>query len=300
MTMFREDLTWLPRGFEFLAGLPEARRRKRPIVALQAFLDDSGTKGSGKVLLVGGLIGTAEAIARVADAWDRELRSELPLPISYFKAYEAQSFTGEFANWRRKGRDQKVQRLASVLDCDDLVMLFGGVDLLPHRQTEVALGTIHDGTKLPINQPYLLALMAAVVASGMETLRLRSQQKVEIVVDEHNVFKAAANEQYERVRAGAPKHLRDRLPSQLLFRDDREFVMLQAADLLMGNMRMVLEKAAGWPRPAFKKLKLSRHSKFYDARFLGEWTFRHIEKTLALPANFFKVTLKRVDDDASS
>ena len=92
-------------------------------MAYQVFIDDSGTKGTGVLLMLGGLFGTAEAMAIVADQWDRELRAHIPLPVRYFKAYEARSLSGEFADWRPEGRDQKVRRLASIVDRDDLLIM---------------------------------------------------------------------------------------------------------------------------------------------------------------------------------
>jgi hypothetical protein len=40
-----ESSVWLPEGFAFLSGLPTPARKRRLIVPIQAFVDDSGAKG---------------------------------------------------------------------------------------------------------------------------------------------------------------------------------------------------------------------------------------------------------------
>lgn len=260
---------------------------------MKAFLDDSGTKGTGKVLFVGGVFGTAEALADVAERWDRELRARLPLPIGYFKASEAAALKGEFLHWGRKARDQKVARLASVIDREDIVMLFGGVDLLPHKQTELAVRHADDVRKHPLNQPYLMALLTAMMAVGVECHQRKVREQVEVIVDEHVVFRNDALEQWKLVRQFMPEPLKPFMPVQPLCRDDLDFVVLQAADLLMGHARMVIEKVSRWPKIDFQKLKVSGASKFYDAQPLGELAAQEIERRLGLPRKSLKVSVSR-------
>ncbi len=272
--------------------MAEQKRRERRIVALKAFIDDSGTKGTGKVLVLGGLMGSAEALADIADRWERELRSKVPLPIAYFKAAEARGMTGEFADWSRKSRDQKVLRLSSIIDRDDVFMIQGAVALVPHRHTEQVIGKLTDAKFHPLNQPYLLALLLAMLAVTMEAARRRLQQKVEVVVDEHVIFRKDALAMWEMVREISPPHLREFMPIQPLFRDDREFVVLQAADLLMGHERMFVEKVSRWPQIEFKKLMSSPFSGVADAKKLGGMTAREIERRLNLSPNSLRVSVR--------
>jgi hypothetical protein len=299
--VFRDasEVVWLPRGFEFLSGLPEIRRRRRPVVALQAYIDDSGGKGTGKLLLVGGLLASAEALASLTDQWERELRAELPHRIAYFKASEAQNMRDEFAHWSRKGRDEKVRRLARLLDRDDLVMVYGGVDLLAFRQNEAVFAEYRSKSKHHfLNEPYLMALLSALLTIGTEAHRFN--QPVEIVVDDHSVFKAAAREHYAALLEKVPEWLRKRLPSELYFRDDRDFVVLQAADLLMGHLRMGVEKVSRWPELEFDKLKATPFGNYQWAKPLGEIAAREMERRSGLPKNFLRVTVHRPDDGAGS
>lgn len=57
---------WLPRGFSFLSGLPTPARKRRLLVPIQLFIDDSGGEHPGFIVL-GGLIGRAEEWAEFAE-----------------------------------------------------------------------------------------------------------------------------------------------------------------------------------------------------------------------------------------
>jgi hypothetical protein len=278
------EVVWLPRGFEFLSGLPERKRRKRNIVALQAFIDDSGTKGTGKVLMLGGLMASAEALATVADTWDRELRAHIPLPIGYFKAYEAQQLDGEFSHWRVEGRDQKVRRLASVVDRDNLVLVMSTVHLGSHRLMESVIGQVEGTKKHPFNQPYLLALLSVMFTIAKEMWFQHRGEKVEVIFDEQLTFKADAKEQYRIVREEiAPEWFRQCMPVEPLFRDDRDFVVLQGADLLMGNARMVVEHTPRWPQIDWQKLKVSPFCQPHWLESLADLTRTEVARRLDVP-----------------
>ena len=280
------EIIWLPRGFEFLCGLPEHKRRKRHILAFQTFIDDSGTKGRGKILMLGGLFGSAEAFASVADNWDRELRANVPLPIRYFKAYEASGLSGEFSHWQRRRRDEKVRRLASVIDRNDLVVVYGGVDLAAHSVLESREGRgVTDAKRHPYNQPYLLALLTLTLAVGMEMWHRQSEEKLEMILDDHPVFREDAKAHYKVLREVVPKWLLKYLPVEPWFRDDKDFVVLQAADLMMGHARMIVEKSQDWPSLEFKNLLVSPFSKYYWAGRLAQLEVASLARRFNVPEN---------------
>lgn len=292
--------SWLPQGFDFLCGLPERKRKGRPIVALKAFLDDSGTKGSGKVLMFGGLLGTAEALSTFADDWDKELRAHIPLPIRYFKASEARSLKGEFNSWSRKNRDQKVSRLAAVVNRPDLSMILCGVELAPHAQLEQLyerIRIIDDATNQPIKhspmeQPYLLAVLLAMFTITSEARR-RNDKRVEVVIDDHVVFRRDALRFWEITRSFAADSVREFVPVQPLFRDDRDFVPLQAADLLMGHARMTVEKVSRWPELDLDNMKV--FGQVAEARSLSQLAARQIERQLQLPPDAIRMRVQYPD-----
>ena len=61
---------------------------------IQAFIDESGGKGQGKVFTMAGWLGRAEQWALFSTEWQRCLQSTPR--IAYFKMSEATSLSGQF------------------------------------------------------------------------------------------------------------------------------------------------------------------------------------------------------------
>jgi hypothetical protein len=107
---------WLPHGFEFLSGLPEAARRRTMVMPVQLFVDESET-GADKPrrhFAMLGLVATAEAWASFADEWDLCLHE--PPAINVFKMKDAAGCAGPFRGWKSSARDKKLKRLAQIIN----------------------------------------------------------------------------------------------------------------------------------------------------------------------------------------
>jgi hypothetical protein len=76
-----------------VSGLADEQRRKRLLLVLQAFIDDSGN-GQPPVLVLAGFVARAESWATFADKWRAALGG-----LAYFKMKECASLSGEFTNW---------------------------------------------------------------------------------------------------------------------------------------------------------------------------------------------------------
>ncbi len=96
-----------------VSGLPAARRNKRLLVMLQAYLDDSGSEGSGPVFLLCGYVATAEAWAHFSDDWQKALDG--PPKLEYFKMKEANSLRKQFWGWDKDRRDSLLIILAQLI-----------------------------------------------------------------------------------------------------------------------------------------------------------------------------------------
>ena len=137
---------------------------------LQTYIDDSGTKNDGPLMVIAAIIGPAQVWAEVSDAWDRELRFSAGGRIAYFKEDEAVHLTGEFRHWREEARDTKVRRLSKIVNRPDLFGVWYGVDLDAHRAASKFAGKPYTDLKRHGgNQPYLMlmptVMMAAAVAA---------------------------------------------------------------------------------------------------------------------------------------
>src|SRR5262245_15297177 len=102
----------LPDWLSFLSGLPEASRRRRLLMPIQAFVDDSGGKGHSRHFVMAGLVGHSEGWAVFADEWRRCLQ-ESPA-IATFKMQQAAALKGQFFGFSKEERDEKLRKLARI------------------------------------------------------------------------------------------------------------------------------------------------------------------------------------------
>jgi hypothetical protein len=108
-----ESQPWLPEQFEFLAGIPEPERQGRVCLVIQAYIDDSGTKGTDPVFTLAGFIGAAEKWAALSNSWRDHLKA--PPSIKYFKMNEAAKLDGQFRFWEAKNRDDKLHGFVDII-----------------------------------------------------------------------------------------------------------------------------------------------------------------------------------------
>jgi hypothetical protein len=264
--------SWLPKGFEFLSGFPEHVRRGRVLLVLQAFLDDSGTKGTGARMVLAGLMGEAQVCAAVADEWARVLRANYPGRIGHFKMDDACGFTGEFSHWREDNRDHKVRQMASVIDRDDLTALGVVLDLGAFARVLGPWETTRG--KHAMRHPYMMMFLHLLPAAVSAAVENGGTKPMELFFDNQDVFRRTILDGYDELLSIEDDPARKAvMPIMPWFRDDKEFVLLQAADLIAGELRLLAEPGAP---PFIGELcpKLQRSNHFYS---LGEDDMRAID-----------------------
>lgn len=102
-----------------VSGLPSGLREAREFMALQAFVDDSGSEPQSPVMVLAGHISSTARWLSFADEWREALLK--PPGLAYFKASEAMGRGGEFS--ARKGWDDDA-RNARVIELADIVQRF--------------------------------------------------------------------------------------------------------------------------------------------------------------------------------
>jgi hypothetical protein len=211
-----------------------------------------------------GLFGEAELFASLADEWQKNLDGPYPPGrIAYFKMDEACSLNGEFHYWSPENRD----RIEARLD------LIAHEKSAPFWQHLVVSARLH-----PLNQPYLSLCQQIFIAAVNAAIAKKATAPIDIILDEHDPFHDSVKREFG-ILADWEKNPQRRalLPHQPIFRDDKDFVVLQAADMLAGDLRL---KAENYPnKPSFVG-KLCPHLKTstYD---IGEKTMRTIHERLS-------------------
>lgn len=237
---------WLPEGFSFLSGFPTAVRKRRVLVPYQAMADDSGTPGKDGIFVLGGLIGKARWWAGFADLW-REALDEAPA-IAYFKMNEAVVLKGEFGRFKRAERDAKLRRMCRALNGYPFHAVHVTIDLAEHaeyfKEQAALLAQPRDSRGRRITRferitanPYWYAYHTFVECVCDFLWRRGEREQFDFFVDEHKSLGDASKDWYSIARLATKRPMRDIMPTIPIPRDDKEFLPLQAADLIAWNQR---------------------------------------------------------------
>lgn len=274
---------WLPKGFSYLSGVPTPKRKRRILVPLQAWIDDSGVKGQGAWMALAGLIGSAEEWEEFTDLWDAELHREPP--IDYLSTSDAATRTGQFSRWPVSKRDAKVRRLARIANRFPFTIVSISVDL-------AAYADFFAGTQIPrkgkavrlmrmlTQQPYLFCFQNVCSAVCIELRKRGVTEQIDLLFDDQFIMEPRIEEWYPLYLTGLEPEQRVIMPPRPIFRDDKEFKPLQAADLVawidraeaeggyhpFGRLRRDTKNltrsryCARWHRERFSRLKVYANS----------------------------------------
>jgi len=195
---------------------------------VQAFIDESGSK-TDVAFVLAGLIGTSEQWADFSINWQTALH-ESPR-IDYFKMQEAAKLKGQFGRWKRETRDAKLRRLLAVLNSYELDFISVSLDVTAFYEI------ISEHMPKPGNNPYFVGFHQMIAAVGFHLLERKHKEKFEIIFDENMIFGPRAKRWYPLVRDVAIPELFALLPPEPIFKNDHEFMPLQAADLFAWLIR---------------------------------------------------------------
>jgi Protein of unknown function (DUF3800) len=217
------QLHW-PSSFAFLSGLPEQARKRRPLMPVRAFVDES--IGGGHFVLAG-LIAPAESWKEFSTEWDACLKRHPA--IEYFKMREAAKLLqGQFRGWYASERDNKLRELLRIIDKYSKVLISYSVDLKAHAETFARVN------EKPLNEPYFWSFQTMIMSVCLELWDRGLREKFEIIFDEQVIFGRRSKVWYPVVRDVCQRLFPEEyslLPVDPLFRNDKEFLPLQASDL---------------------------------------------------------------------
>lgn len=188
-----------------------------------------------------GVYGPAQKIADLAEDWQQHLAAKQPRKIDYFKLHEATALKKQFAGWGKDDRDEKVRQLAACLTRSRLLRV--GAWFKWKSLQDVAQEFSHIEGRHSLSQPFIQLVIYALSACISESVNRGYKQPMEIVFDNNDHFAGTVKRAYDiwfdqETLLGSAPHLAV-MPTQPLFRDDKDFVVLQAADLLAGEQRLL-------------------------------------------------------------
>ncbi len=237
-------------------------------MTIQAYIDESGCKGQNKILAFAGFIGEAEEWARFSGLWVACL-SNAPA-ISYFRMNEAAKLEGQFARWKQRARDEKLRELARVINAVRVRCIHYAIDLPAFEK-----GMAEHWVK-PLSNPYFLGFTRMLAGVCVDVLDWGHKEQIEIIFDHHIIFAPRVRLWYplwkEMWDVDYPE-LAAIYPTEPLFRDDKEFVPLQAADMMAWLFRRDYEHKSqkfAWIVSELKDTQTSHCSDFVGKEKMAE------------------------------
>lgn len=256
---------WLPKGFGFLSGLPESPRRRRTIVPIQVFVDESGGRGTTKVLSMVGLLAELESWAEFSERWSECLAQSPAIPI--FKMREASGRTGWFRGWSDDAREKKLRSLARIINDHVECALW----TVTHLDAFDVIFRREDQPK-PMDDPYFWAYHTMCMAVAHELVDQGQRQRCEMIFDEQVISGLRAKRLYPFVRMVMEQEQPDAaavMPVEPMFKTDDEFLPLQAADMFAWSIRRLHTGLAPGPCDfvfeEFGGVRPSENSQILDA-----------------------------------
>jgi hypothetical protein len=213
---------------------PREIRETRLLLMLHAYFDDSRQDekpGVPGIYTLAGYVGEAPKWEKFADAWTDVLHAP-PRRLEYLKtwqAYKLRDPDSMFYGWSDKERDDKLLSLARMANSHALISV--QAVLRPAHYREI-MGPYTE------MRPYAF-LLYSVAADLVKTMDRRwgVKDKIDIYFDRQtDENEDMLRAEFREFIADAPPELREKFAG-IDFKDDRDVIPLQAADLFAWHFR---------------------------------------------------------------
>lgn len=219
--------------------------------------DDSGSAKRDKFCVVAGYLATTRTwFYDIETPWTRVLENKPG--IEYFKSYECETLTKQFARFCRTEADLKRDALVNIIAAlapTDQILEFSSVVARTDYETAVT-GKLRDAYP----DPYYLCVhgvVSLIARAYLRSVKYPATRRVAYVFDNQSNLQGRMSKQYNSVRDTAPEPMA-RTMGSLSFDDDRRCPPLQVADLIAWHIRRDFDKPSndqGQRRPALCALR---------------------------------------------
>lgn len=229
----------------------------------QAFVDDSGGKGSTRHFVLAGLLGDSESWAKFSEDWKVCLAMR-PTVRPVFKMKEAAGLGGAFWGWAEPDRDNKLRLLCQIINRHPKLFTYSMIDLEAHAKTwALTPGTASD--------PYFWPYQNTIMAICHHLWDIGWRERFEIIYDVQMISGPKTRLWYpvlQRLMELQYPEQAKILPIDPIFKTDDEFLPLQAADLFAWCLRNATdkqdEKSFAWLWDEMPNVRGTDYSQYYD------------------------------------
>lgn len=218
----------------FVAGYPSSVRAAKQLLFLQAYIDDSACEEGDRRLFMAGYINSVDAWSAFAEHWQRELNNAPS--VAYLRMVEAKALRGQFRGWQAIERDKKLERLAA------LIRLFMPESFHFSVDRKDFDNLIAPNVARGIGSPHYVGVFAIVAMVTRYLAKRGVEAKVDFIFDQQSGVDADIAIFFEYMTKNIPKEARKLISGIPIFRDDKDMVPLQAADMLAWHLRRQHQK----------------------------------------------------------
>jgi len=193
-----------------------------------AFVDDSGSGGDSPYFVLSGYCAAQDTWGAFSRDW-QEVLSLWP-KLEYFKMSEAESLKGQFATFTPEHREARLRDFIEVILKHEPYE--ASVVVTEHDYREVLYPVLHKKHA----SPYYSCFFGMVTALSGFYRHSQSRERVDFVFDEQQGKEATARRLYGQFRGWFPNWQLGRIT----FKNDRDLLPLQAADLIAWQTRRFL------------------------------------------------------------
>ena len=211
------------------SGYASPYREEKPLAFLRAFVDDSASDVGEQRLFMAGYVARADTWELFADTWADALMASPS--ITYLRMVEANGRRGEFQGWDERSRDIKLLRLSRI------IRYFEPLSFEFSINRQLYYRAVKPVAARGLGNPYFPCAYSVVsgVARFIKSQNIRLP--IEFIFDEQREISADINLFFEWMKASLPKEVRKLINGNPLFRDDKLFLPLQAADMIAWHIR---------------------------------------------------------------
>lgn len=257
-----------------VCGYAAAKRRTKLLAMLQAFVDDSASTTGDRRLVMAALVHSAEDWEAFSDAWDAELKREPA--IDYFHMVEAQNRRGQFQGWSEAKRTRKVFALAEVIKEFGPLSVDSFISLRDHK------AILKPHAPFGLSSPYYPTVFVLACGVARACQMLGAEVPCDFVFDRQDNVSKHVQLFWEYTISQQPPEWGQFISASPVFRDDKDVLPLQAADLLAWHTRRGYEE--NYPSEYEGILKLIRAEGFsYSLEITNHYLHKWAEGMKKIP-----------------
>lgn len=209
-------------------------------IPFQAAIDDSGSEPQSPVYVLAGFIGPYAKWASFADEWQATL--DQPPKLDYFKMAEAAHLGGQFSKrkgWTETKRDDRIVTLARLIRKYAQVRITAWIRHDDYNTHIKPLPT--PVRRLVQDSPYVMLFQQIILSAAVFGDRHGIVEPCDFIFDTQGAFSTEAMQWWPHfkrtVQLSSKSDLAKFVGDPPIFRDEKAFLPLQAADLYAWQVR---------------------------------------------------------------